>query len=117
MDHLPDPLTQSTNPTKIPKKFDPLNSCASSLHDSLSISAANISLDGSTILEGQVFPTPPETPNSMNATSPSYYVLEASHFITQAVEFEIAKKYEEAFTAYKAGIDVLLRNVKGQFYI
>lgn len=42
----------------------------------------------------------------------SEYIVDASHHINIAVQFESEQKYEEAFNEYKLAIDVLLTNVK-----
>lgn len=58
--------------------------------------------------------TPPKQESASNIITgfPKEYIVEAAHFITKASELELDKNYEEAFSAYKRGIDTLLTNVK-----
>lgn len=83
---------------------------SSNSHDSLAASTI-ASLDRLQNMETQIFPTPPTTPNTSNHST--QYILSASEHINLATQFEIDKKYEDAFTEYKLGIDILLKNVKG----
>lgn len=101
--------------TKASKKieYNGIENLSTRSHDSISLSAVNISLESSEMGEKQCFPTPPQTPNSMTSSNSIFYVLEASQHIKQAIDFEVDNKYEEAFSAYKFGIDILLQNVKG----
>ena len=48
--------------------------------------------------------------------SSAQYVVEAAQYVTEAMQMESEKEYERAFNAYKAGIGVLLRNVKRAWY-
>lgn len=81
---------------------------SSKLSDSITLCSENgLSLDG------QIYPTPPNTPGSVISDSSTQYVIEASDHINLAVEYEINKEYESAFKEYKTGIDILLRHVKG----
>lgn len=43
------------------------------------------------------------------------YLTNASQFITQAVEFEVEKRFEESFAAYKSGIQCLLTGVRSTY--
>lgn len=61
-----------------------------------------------------IFPTPPSTPNCLATINPSQYIIDAAQHITLATQFESERKYEGAFAEYKLGIDVLLKNVKGE---
>lgn len=45
------------------------------------------------------------------------YVIDASLHVNMAMELESNKMYEEAFTAYKAAIDILLKYGKGTFFV
>lgn len=65
-------------------------------------------------LEGQIYPTPPNTPGSSISDKPGQYVEDAKHHIGLAQEYERNKDYENAFTEYKAAIEVLLEHVKGR---
>ncbi|KAJ8977477.1 hypothetical protein NQ317_001759 [Molorchus minor] len=74
--------------------------------DTLSITTM---LDSITLLDGQIYPTPPNTPGSSVALDYMQYIVDATVHINLAVELENDKKYEEAYTAYKAAIDILLK--------
>lgn len=101
-------MSPNTSLSIIPERdHSPISSRECS-HDSITMSRA-ISIDSTINFEDQ-FCTPPLTPSSESSV-PSY-IVDAAHHITQAVEFEIAKKYELSFAAYKEGIDILLRNMK-----
>lgn len=85
------------------------------MNSRLSKTSSSDSLGSYTIVENvkdHYYPTPPNTPGSVEADG--NYVVEASRHINAAVNFEAAKKYEEAFASYKIGIDILLGNVKGE---
>lgn len=85
---------------------------SSKLSDSLSITTT---LDNITLIDGQVYLTPPNTPG-YSSMDEQYmqYIIDASIHINMAAELEFNRKYEEAFTAYKAGIDILLKYGKGK---
>lgn len=84
---------------------------SSKLSDSLSITTT---LDNIMLIDGQIYLTPPNTPgNSSIDDQFMQYIIDASLHINMAVELEYNKKYEEAFTAYKAAIDILLKYGKG----
>lgn len=111
-------LLKNTNTlNKLSKQisFDNSTKQTSNSHDSLSTSATTASSDSMQNTEGQIFPTPPTTPNTGNNFS--QYILSASEHINLATQFEIDKKYDDAFTEYKLGIDILLKNVKGKIII
>ncbi|KAK5647697.1 hypothetical protein RI129_002589 [Pyrocoelia pectoralis] len=110
IDHLPDPLNFSTNVNKSLKASTLKNSYKSS--DAFSISISSLSLEPSTIIEEPSYPTPPHTPNSTITDGFSNYIQEASLCIEKAIDFEVTKKYEDAFNQYKAGIEILLKHVK-----
>jgi hypothetical protein len=65
----------------------------------------------SSLLDAQIYPTPPNTPRC--AEDDTHYLVDASIHVSIAVELENDRKYEEAFTAYKAAIDILLKYGKG----
>lgn len=74
-------------------------------------------LDKLTLLDSQIYPTPPNTPGS-SVTNDMQYIIDASVHINLATELENDKKYEEAYAAYKAAIDILLKYGKGkEFFI
>lgn len=70
-------------------------------------------LDNLTLLDGQIYPTPPNTPGSLMASGYMQYIIDASVHITLATELENSKKYEEAYNAYETAIDILLKYGKG----
>lgn len=90
-----------------------INSQASSkLSDSLSITTT---LDSITLIDGQIHLTPPTSPGYTSMDNQDmHYIIDASVHINMAVELENNKKYEEAFTAYKAAVDILLKYGKGK---
>ncbi|KAJ8925910.1 hypothetical protein NQ315_009762 [Exocentrus adspersus] len=83
--------------------------CSSKNSDSISITTM---LDNLTLLDGQIYPTPPNTPGSSVVGDYLQYVIDASVHINLAAELEKDKKYEEAYFAYKTAIDILLRHGK-----
>ncbi|XP_064211866.1 ribosomal protein S6 kinase delta-1 isoform X2 [Tribolium castaneum] len=72
--------------------------------DNISISTTT---DSITLLDGQIYPTPPNTPSC--AENYAQYIIDASIHVNIATELENEKKYEDAFTAYKTAIDILLK--------
>jgi hypothetical protein len=80
------------------------NSHHSKNSDSISVSTTT---DSITLLDAQIYPTPPNTPRC--AEDDTHYLVDASIHVSIAVELENDRKYEEAFTAYKAAIDILLK--------
>ncbi|KAB0804546.1 hypothetical protein PPYR_01516 [Photinus pyralis] len=110
IEHLPDPLNFCSSANKPTKSSALKNSHKSS--DTFSISVSSISLDPCTIIEEPGYPTPPHTPNSAHTDGFSNYIQEASVCIEKAIDFEVSRKYEEAFNQYKAGIEILLKHVK-----
>lgn len=85
---------------------------SSKLSDSLSITTT---LDSITLIDGQIYLTPPNTPGNASVDNQAMqYIIDASVHINMAVELENNKKYEEAFTAYKAAVDILLKYGKGK---
>ncbi|RZC38223.1 ribosomal protein S6 kinase delta-1, partial [Asbolus verrucosus] len=80
------------------------NSHHSKNSDSISVSTTT---DSITLLDGQIYPTPPNTPRC--AENFVQYIIDASIHVNIAMELENDKKYEEAFTAYKTAIDILLK--------
>lgn len=78
--------------------------------DSLNIT---VSSDGPVTFEGQIYPTPPNTPGSSMSDSLAQYIDDAADHIVTAQECEKNKNYEDAFSEYKAGIEILLEHVKG----
>ncbi|KAF5294977.1 hypothetical protein FQR65_LT10620 [Abscondita terminalis] len=112
IDYLPDPLNFSASSNKISKISAAVrNSCTSS-HDSLSLSLSTTSLDPPANIEESVhYPTPPETPNSPNLDI-NCYIHDAGLHIEKAIDYEVSKRYQEAFNEYKFGIDILLKSVK-----
>lgn len=87
------------------------NSHQSKNFDSISVSTTT---DSITLLDGQIYPTPPNTPSC--AENYVQYIIDASIHVNIATELENSKKYEEAFTAYKTAIDILLKYGKGIFW-
>ncbi|XP_018571018.1 ribosomal protein S6 kinase delta-1 isoform X2 [Anoplophora glabripennis] len=84
-----------------------INSQTSSKNsDSLSVTTM---LDNLTLIDGQIYPTPPNTPGSLVASGCMQYIIDASVHINLATELENSKKYEEAFAAYETAIDILLK--------
>lgn len=63
-------------------------------------------------LDGHIYPTPPQTPSSLNDNELKY-IVEASDQANFAMEFERNGNYEDAFSSYKTSIDILLKGVKG----
>ncbi|XP_044263712.1 ribosomal protein S6 kinase delta-1 isoform X2 [Tribolium madens] len=86
----------------VPKSRLSLNQSRNS--DNISISTTT---DSVTLLDGLIYPTPPNTPSC--AENYAQYVIDASIHVKIATELENEKKYEEAFTAYKTAIDILLK--------
>lgn len=85
-----------------------LNKLSKKMNSEMSVAIkGDILIDGFQVLD---YPTPPETPNILD---PNAYIVEAGKYITQASEYEVESKFGEAFIAYKQGIDILLRHVKG----
>ncbi|XP_022907278.1 ribosomal protein S6 kinase-like 1 isoform X2 [Onthophagus taurus] len=99
IDLLVEPSSRSTT------SLIPLNKKVSS--DSLTDTTKNCSLDSGSVIST---PTPPLSPRGGDYYN--QYIIDAAQFITKATELEIDKQYDEAFTAYKQGIDILLANVK-----
>ncbi|XP_025836620.1 ribosomal protein S6 kinase delta-1 [Agrilus planipennis] len=48
-----------------------------------------------------------------SVSSMGNYILEAAQCISNAIQFETEKKYEDAFQEYKTGVDILIKNSKG----
>lgn len=72
-----------------------------------------ISSDSGVNLEGQIYPTPPNTPGSSVDENPNY-IHNAKHHINVAQECERNKDYENAFAEYKAGVEILQEHIKGK---
>lgn len=80
--------------------------------DTISISTATDSLF---LMDDNLFSMPSFTSGLMN--DDVQYLIDASIHVNMAIELEGEKKYEEAFTAYKTAIDILLKYGKGYLKI
>lgn len=76
--------------------------------DTISISTTTDSL---LLMDDNLFSA--STFNSSFNNDEVQYLIDASVHVNMAIELENEKKYEEAFTAYKTAIDILLKYGKG----
>ncbi|CAH0550105.1 unnamed protein product [Brassicogethes aeneus] len=74
--------------------------------DTVSIGTTTDSL---LLIDGQVYPTAPQTPGVSVSGEYAQYLIDASIHVNIAVELENDKKYDEAFVAYTTAIDILLK--------
>lgn len=79
-------------------------------HDSLSVSWTTTDSNDNT----HTVSTSSGAPKTSNQ---SEYILKASKHINSGMQHENEKNYKEAFAEYKAGIEILLKNIKGLFYL
>lgn len=92
-----------------------INSQSSKLSDSLSITTT---MDGLSLIDSPIYFTPTNAAGySLMDNQTIQYIIDASLHINLALELENNKKYEEAFTAYKAAVDILIKYGKGNFAI
>lgn len=119
-DILLDPINRTSSiPKLLAKRVDSSLSSSNSQSSKLSADSRDslntpLASDSSTV-DAHIYPTPPNTPGSSITDNPTQYIIEASEHINFAVDHEKNKEYENAFAAYKNGIDILLRNVKSKY--
>lgn len=134
MDFLPDPLLANNKGNKLSStSASSLASLSHQSRNSDTISDSFVFVNGTgrdgTWTDGtggRMYLSPPSTPNSADVAPVNgggggvdcsvQYIVDASVHVNLAVELECRRQFEEAFVAYKAAIDILLKYGKGGGY-
>lgn len=94
---------------KKPTSMTSIDSQSSKTSESYSISNVDSSM---LLLEGRNYSSPPTTPSYSVNEEAMQYLINASLHVNMAIELENDKKYEEAFSAYKTAVDILINGGK-----
>lgn len=109
MDLLQDPLQRSINSlNRLSKRVSP---DSSQILKTTSCGSSNTSSDETASIVNNCKYSLHDVTFKLSDSS-AQYVVEAAQYVTEAMQMESEKEYERAFNAYKAGINVLLCNVK-----